>query len=151
MRKPGALDKIRKQYQGNSNPGNGHTNHPLQIETLQLAWTEYIQKLKEARNPAAQPFELAQLQIKDANSFEVVTANNIEQKFIEQERNHLFSFLQQQLKNRLLQFNVSISEVHLERPEITAPLSSKEQFMKLSEQYPLVKELKDRLKLDLDY
>ena len=146
-----ALDKIRKQYQGNSTPGNGHTNHPLQVETLQMAWTDYIQKLKEARSPAAQPFELAQLQIKDANSFEVVTANNIEQKFIEQERNHLFSFLQQQLKNRLLQFNVTINEVRQERPEIPAPLSSKEQFIKLSEQYPLVKELKDRLKLDLDY
>jgi len=146
-----ALDKIRKQYQGNGAAANGHTNHPLQMDSLQTAWTEYIQKLKEARNPAAQPFELAQLQIKDDNSFEVVTANNIEQKFIEQERNHLFSFLQQQLKNRLLQFNVTISESLQERPEIEAPLSSKEQFMKLSEQYPLVKELKERLKLDLDY
>jgi hypothetical protein len=84
------LDKIRQQYHGNAAAANGHTNHPLQIETLQIAWTEYIQRLKEARNPAAQPFELAQLQIKDENSFEVVTANNIEQKFIEQERNHLF-------------------------------------------------------------
>ena len=146
-----ALDKIRKQYQGNGTAANGHTNHPLQMETLQTAWTGYIQKLKEARNPAAQPFELAQLQIKDENSFEVVTANNIEQKFVEQERNHLFAFLQQQLNNRLLQFNVVISETLHERPEIEAPLSSKEQFIKLSEQYPLVKELKDRLKLDLDY
>ncbi len=146
-----ALDKIRKQYQGNGVAANGHTNHPLQMDSLQAAWTEYIQQLKEARNPAAQPFELAQLQIKDDNSFEVVTANNIEQKFIEQERNHLFSFLQQLLKNRLLQFNVTISESLQERPEIEAPLSSKEQFMKLSEQYPLVKELKERLKLDLDY
>jgi DNA polymerase III subunit gamma/tau len=146
-----ALDKIRKQYQGNGGANSGHTNQPLQIDSLQTAWTEYIQKLKEARNPAAQPFELAQLQIKDDNSFEVVTANNIEQKFIEQERNHLFSFLQQQLKNRLLQFNVVISESLQERPEIEAPLSSKEQFMRLTEQYPLVKELKERLKLDLDY
>ncbi|MEP7375938.1 MAG: DNA polymerase III subunit gamma/tau [Chitinophagaceae bacterium] len=146
-----ALDKIRKQYQGNGTSANSHTNYPLQTEALQTAWTEYIQKLKEARNPAAQPFELAQLQIKDDNSFEVVTANNIEQKFIEQERNHLFAFLQQQLKNRLLQFNVIISETLQERPEIDAPLSSKEQFIKMAEQYPLVKELKDRLKLDLDY
>jgi DNA polymerase III subunit gamma/tau len=146
-----ALDKIRKQYQGNSATANGHTNHPLQLATLQTAWSEYIQTLKEARNPAAQPFQLAQLQIKDDNSFEVVTANNIEQKFIEQERNHLFSFLQQQLKNRLLQFNVVIRESLQERPEVEAPLSSKEQFLKLTEQYPLVKELKDRLKLDLDY
>ena len=146
-----ALDKIRKQYQGNGNTANNPSNLPLQIETLQTAWTAYIQKLKESHNPAAQPFELAQLQVKDDNSFEVVTANNIEQKFIEQERNHLFSFLQLQLKNRLLQFNVLVSENMGERPVAKETLSSKEQFLKMVEQYPLVKELKDRLKLDLDY
>ena len=44
--------------------GNGNTNHPLQLETLQTAWNEYVQKLKEAKNPAAQSFEMAQLQDK---------------------------------------------------------------------------------------
>ncbi|MGZ8557159.1 MAG: DNA polymerase III subunit gamma/tau [Chitinophagaceae bacterium] len=146
-----ALDKIRKQYQGNGNTVSNPTNLPLQVETLKIAWTEYIQKLKEGRNPAAQPFELAQLLVKDENSFEVITASNIEQKFIEQERNHLFSFLQQQLKNRLLQFNVIVNENMGERPVVKETLSSKEQFLRIVEQYPLVKELKERLKLDLDY
>ena len=146
-----ALDKIRKQYQGNGNAASNQLNQPLQMEALRSAWTGYIQKLKAARNPAAQPFELAQLQINDEISFEVITANNIEQKFIEAERNELFSFLQQQLQNRLLQFNVTISETAVERQVTDAPLSSKDQFLKLVEQYPLVKELKDRLRLELDY
>lgn len=146
-----ALDKIRKQYAGNGNTNNNFSNQPLDMETLRTAWTGYIQQLKAAKNPAAQPFELAELRINDENSFEVITANNIEQKFIEAERNELFSFLQQQLKNRLLQFNVIISENTEERPIAEAPLSSKDQFLKLTEQYPLVKELKDRLRLDLDY
>ena len=63
------------------------------MEELQKAWAEYIIKLKEAKNPAAQPFQLAVLRLKDENSFEAVTANNIEQKFIEQDRNKLFAFL----------------------------------------------------------
>jgi DNA polymerase-3 subunit gamma/tau len=146
-----ALDKIRKQYQGNGNAASNQANQPLQMEALQLAWAGYIQKLKAARNPAAQPFELARLQINDESSFEVITSNNIEQKFIEAERNELFSFLQQELKNRLLQFNVTVNENPEERPVVDAPLSSKDQFLKIAEQYPLVKELKDRLKLDLDY
>lgn len=146
-----ALDKIRKQYTGNGNTNTNSSNQPLDMETLRSAWTGYIQQLKAAKNPAAQPFELAELQINDENSFEVITANNIEQKFIEAERNELFSFLQQQLKNRLLQFNVVVSENPGERPVAEAPLSSKDQFLKIAEQYPLVKELKDRLKLDLDY
>lgn len=146
-----ALDKIRKQYQGNANSGNGNTNHPLQQETLQKAWAEYISKLKADKNPAAQPFELALLRVKDENSFEAVTANNIEKQFIEQERNALFHFLQLQLQNRLLQFNVVVEEKAEDRPVLEITLTSKEQFQKMVEQYPLVKELKDRLRLELDY
>lgn len=146
-----ALDKIRKQYQGNGNTNGDQVNHPLEMETLQKAWADFVVKLKEARNPAAQPFELAALRIKDENSFEAVTANNIEKQFVEQERNKLFPFLQEQLKNRLLQFNVIIEDKASDRPVVEIPLSSKEQYQKLVEQYPLIKELKDRLRLELDY
>jgi DNA polymerase-3 subunit gamma/tau len=146
-----ALDKIRKQYQSNGSSTNGNTNHPLKEDELQKAWTDYVQKLKEAKNPAAQSFDQAVLRIKDENCFEAVTSNNIEQKFIEQERNKLFSFLQERLHNRLLQFAVIVIEMPGQRPKMEAPLSSTEQFQKLIEQYPLVRELKDRLKLDLDY
>ena len=146
-----ALDKIRKQYQGNSSTENGNINHPLQQEELERIWTEYVIKLKEAKNPAAQPFELAILRIKDENSFEAITANNIEKQFIEQERNKLFAFFQERLKNKLLQFTVIAEERNDDRPVAEAPLSSKDQFLKMIEQYPMVKELKDRLRLELDY
>jgi DNA polymerase-3 subunit gamma/tau len=146
-----ALDKIRKQYQDNGTAANGNINHALKQDELQKAWTDYIIRLKEAKSSAVQSFELALLRIKDENSFEAVTANNIEQKFIEQERNKLFQFLQQQLQNRLLQFNVVVEENTQDRPKIEIPLNAKEQFQKMAEQYPLVKELKDRLRLDLDY
>ena len=146
-----ALDKIRKQYAGNGSNGNENINHPLQIDTLQKAWNGYVQKLKEAKNSAAQSFQLAKLRIKDENSFEAVTANNIEQKFIEQDRNKLFSFLQEQLQNRLLQFNVVIEEKREGKPQIEISLTAREQFQQMAEKYPLVKELKDRLRLELDY
>jgi DNA polymerase-3 subunit gamma/tau len=146
-----ALDKIRKQFSGNGDVSAGNINNPLQPEELQTAWNSYIIKLKEEKNPAAQPFQLAVLRIKDENSFEALTANNIEQKFIEQERNSLFAFLKEKLQNRLLQFNVVIEENITDRPVIEPTLSSKDQFIKMAEMYPMVKELKDRLKLDLDY
>jgi DNA polymerase-3 subunit gamma/tau len=145
-----ALSKIRQQYQGSAMPG-ATANQPLSEELLKLAWEEYIEKLKLDKNPAAAPFSLARLSVKDSNIFEVETANNIEQKFIEVERNNLFDFLQRRLKNRLLQFQVIVVETMEHKPITDAPLNSKEQFLKMSEQYPLVKELRDRLKLDLDY
>lgn len=146
-----ALDNIRNKYKSNSNSSTEPNNEPLTIAQLQQAWATYIQKLREKKNPAVQSFELAQLEIKDESTFEVITSNNIEQKFIEQERNHLFSFLQKQLKNRLLQFSVIIRENPEQAPQIEIPLSSREQFLKMAEQYPLVKELKDKLRLELDY
>lgn len=146
-----ALDKIRKQYTSNGDQNTGNIIQPLEAEALQAAWNSYVAKLKENKNPAAQPFELAALRIKDENSFEAVTANNIEQKFIEQERNSLFAFLKEKLNNPKLQFNVLIEENIAERPVIEPTLTSKEQFQKMAEQYPMIRELKERLKLDLDY
>jgi len=146
-----ALDKIRKQYQGNGNNGNGNANHPLKQEELQQAWNEYTLKLKEGKNPAAHSFEEAQLRIKDKDSFEVVTADNIERQFIEQDRNRLFAFLQEKLQNKQLQFTIVLEEKTGERPPQEITLSAKEQFLKMAEEYPMVKELKDRLRLELDY
>jgi len=145
-----ALDKIRKQYKSNGAATN-EQSQPLTEESLQKAWSDYTQKLKEAKSPAAQPFEMAVLRIKDENCFEVITSNNIQQKFIEQDRNKVFAFLQERFQSRQLQFNVIVIDDPQSRPKVEAPLSSRDQLQKMMEQYPLVKELKERLKLDLDY
>lgn len=146
-----ALDKIRNQYKSTSSAGAENNHQQLVLESLQNAWDAYIVTLKESRNPAAQPFSQAILRLTGDNAFEVITHNNIEQKFIEQERNRLFQFLQQKLQNRLLKFSVLVEEKTEENKTVEVPFTAKEQFQKMSEQYPLVRELKDRLKLDLDY
>jgi DNA polymerase-3 subunit gamma/tau len=46
---------------------------------------------------------------------------------------------------------VTISEKPQAREHIEVSLTAKEQFQKLIERYPMVKELRDRLRLDLDY
>jgi DNA polymerase-3 subunit gamma/tau len=91
------------------------------------------------------------LEIADKNSFEVITNNNIEQKFIEQERNQLFQFLQDQLKTRGLQFAVVVQEDPAPQPAAEGMLNSKEQFQEIVKQYPLAQELRARLRLELDY
>jgi DNA polymerase-3 subunit gamma/tau len=95
--------------------------------------------------------ELATLRIIDGNSFEVVTSNNLEQKFIEQEKRSLSDHLQQVFANKTISFAVIVEErVSVEEPG-EKPLNKREQFQQIVEQYPLVKELKDRLRLELDY
>src|SRR5687768_4088420 len=147
------LDKIRKQVKGSNNNGNGNgaTSTPLQILELQLAWDEYAAKLKSEKNPAGQNFEMAELRIQDNNSFIALVTNNIQFRFIEHEGLKVSQFLREKLHNSSLQFFIVMVENKDMKPVTGGPLSAKEQYMKMVAEYPLVKELKDRLRLELDY
>ncbi|MDB5197819.1 MAG: polymerase subunit gamma/tau [Flaviaesturariibacter sp.] len=124
---------------------------PLETESLKAAWLQFIEQLKLEKNPAWQSFEVAELVIKDEAIFEAVVTNNINQKFLELERNKASDFLKPIVGNRQLQLFVVLVEGEPEYVVYDAPLSSKEQYQKIVEQFPLVKELKDRLRLELDY
>ena len=148
-----ALDKIRKQVKGNGNNGhgNGAASKPIDFESLQAAWTEYVQKLKDEKNPAGTNFEMAELRMQDSNSFIAIVTNNIQLRFIEQNGQKASQFLREKLDNHLLQFFIVMEENKEEKIPVGTPLTSREQFLKMTEKYPLVKELKDRLRLELDY
>ncbi len=148
-----ALDKIRQQVKGNGNNGNGNStvNAPLVLEGLQAAWNEYVQKLKSEKNPAGTNFEMAELKIQDSNSFIAIVTNNIQLRFIEQSGQKASQFLREKLNNNLLEFFIVMEENKEEKIPVGTPLTSREQFLKMTEKYPLVKELKDRLRLELDY
>jgi DNA polymerase-3 subunit gamma/tau len=144
------LDRIRKRFGGTGN-GKAKPNSSLETERLQNAWERYTALLREKKHAAANTFGLARLRIVDENSFEIITASSLEKQFVEKQRNELFDFLRSELGNVSLKFNVITEEIPGERPQIEVPLSAKEQFQKMCEQYPMVRELKERLKLDLDY
>ena len=147
----GALLKIRQQVQKNRQNGN-EVAKVLNSENLQVAWNLYIDKLAQQKNHSSVTnFKLAQLRIIDENSFEIVTESNIQQKFIEQERGGLIEHLQYFFNNRLLNYQIIVLESEGEKDPQERPLTQKEQYLKMIEEYPLVKELKDRLKLELDF
>lgn len=145
------LQNIRQQFAGKNNEA-AEAIIPLEETLLKTKWAEYAAQLREQKNPAVQSFDLASLVILNDGSFEVRVHNNLEQKFIEQERLNLSEFLQQAFNNKKLLYTVVIDESiqPLEEPG-ERPLNTREQFIKIAEQYPLVKELKDRLRLELDY
>jgi DNA polymerase III subunit gamma/tau len=146
-----ALDKIRSQVRGNGHVENGNVAKPIQLEELQQAWNEYASQLKKEKNPAGQNFEMAELRLQDANSFIALVSNNIQLRFIEQQGLKVSQFLREKLCNSQLQFYIVMQENTGSNSSADAPLTSREQFQKMVEQYPLIKELKDRLRLELDY
>jgi len=145
-----SLDALRKKIASES--GNQvAVDQPLEMESLKAAWKKFIDYLKEGKRPAWQSYEMAELVIKEEACFDVIVHNRINEKFIELERKEAGEFLQKELCNRLLQFTITLIEAPKEHLEVAAPMTAKDQFIKLVEQYPMVKELKDRLRLELDY
>jgi len=147
----GSLDAIRKKVHA-QNKANDNTVKDLTDEDLQICWEKFINKLNEKKNHSAVTnFKMAKLKIIDNNSIEIITENNIQQKFIEQERAQLVDDLQQFFSNRQLTYCVIINEGQINTAPEEKPLNSREQYLKIIEEYPLVKELKDKLRLELDY
>ncbi|MBX3254161.1 MAG: DNA polymerase III subunit gamma/tau [Chitinophagaceae bacterium] len=148
----GALLKIRKQVAQQKSQTNDIAK-PLTQEALQKAWNGYIEKLVEQKNHSAVTnFRLATLRIADHKSFEIVVESNIQQKFVEQERAALVEHMQGFFNNKTLAYTILVVEAPPEsqHPQ-ERPLNSREQYLKMVEQYPLIKEMKERLKLELDY
>lgn len=145
-----SLREIREKYSG-QNTSNGNQALPLQMELLQKHWNDFAAQLKANKNPAYNSIENAKLNILDQGSFEVITNNNLEQKFIEQERRPLSEYLQDAFRNRSLFFSVVVADVPMHYEPTEKILNKRDQFIMLVEKYPLVKELKDRLRLELDY
>jgi DNA polymerase-3 subunit gamma/tau len=147
-----ALEKIRSQIRGSGNfeNGSGTAGKPLQLEELRQAWNDYIELLKAQKNSAWQGFEMAELQVQDNNNFIALVSSNIDLRFIEQEGLRVSQYLREKLQNNQLQFLIVMQEN--KEPKVTeTPLTVREQYQKMIEQYPLVKELKERLRLELDY
>ena len=147
--KLGSLSKIRQQVASKNNAEDKAV--PLTEENLQKAWAIFVEKLAEKKNHSAVTnFKLAELKVIDEHCFEIITGSNIQQKFIESERSDLITHVQQYFKNRFLKYQLKLEEQPTESEPDDKPLSAKAQYQLLAEQYPMIRELRDRLKLDLD-
>jgi DNA polymerase-3 subunit gamma/tau len=122
----------------------------LSAEALQACWNEYIQYLRSIKNPAYASFELAQLEVLDAQSFQVFTGNALQLKYIEHERLALLDILQKKFHNRNIQVKLVMDPSRFPTVEVPVELSARDQFVLLTQKFPLVLELQQRLKLELD-
>lgn len=124
----------------------------LNLEKLTRCWNEYTQKLEQQqKHSSVGTFKIAQLQIEDDIHFSVTVPALTAQKFVEQERMTLIDYLHTAFNNRAITFNILVEATEREDVPIHLKLNSKQRFERIAEQYPLVKELRDRLKLEIDY
>lgn len=146
----GSLTRIRQQITQKNKEGDTEIK-TLTDEDLHTAWGLFIEKLRAKSNHSAVTnFRAAQLNIIDANTVEIITQGLIHRAFIEEQRVGLITHLQEFFNNRLLVYQVTVNETANKNDTSEKPLNRKQQYLKIIEEYPLVKELKDRLKLELE-
>jgi DNA polymerase III subunit gamma/tau len=145
-----SLEKLRQQIK-QQNSGVSETKTITEIE-LHAAWEALLNRLKAKANNAAVTSNLksAVVKIIDNNSVEIVVGSDIQKAFVETQRAELVEHLQGWFNNRALTYFVSVEEVELEAKPQEVQLSRKQQYLKMIEEYPMVKELKERLKLELE-
>ncbi len=147
----GALSKIRQEVVNRKITDKTDELKYLESGLLLEIWNQFTVELKKNKNSAALSFEGAELRIIDEQRFEIITNNNLEQKFVEQEKRKLTDLVQERFQNKNISFSLTIREKSTEFVHLEKTLNKREQFIQIAEMYPLVKELKDRLKLELDY
>jgi DNA polymerase-3 subunit gamma/tau len=94
---------------------------------------------------------MAVLEIENDIHFTVRVPGLTAQKFVEQERMMLIDEIFAAFNNRSIKFSIIVDATEKEDVPIHMRLNSKQKFERISEQYPLVKELKEKLKLEIDY
>jgi len=148
--KKNILDALRNKY------GDRYTIEvvkdpiPVTIESIQPHWEHFISKLKEeGKISQANAFATCTIEIIDDAAFIVRVDSTLQQKFIEQEKTVILDSLQRHHHNKLIVFNFVVNEG--EREIVEKPLNSKERFEKMANQYPLLRTLRDNLKMDIDY
>ena len=146
-----SLKKIREKLALQNNmPGTDSI--PITLETLQLVWKQYIQLLKNKKNHSTVTiFNMATLTVTDSNSFVINTGNAMQQKFIEAERPGLIDHLMDKFNNRAISYQIAVSEATVEENPADKPLNTKEKYQQMIEQYPNIKLLKEKIRLELDY
>ncbi len=120
----------------------------LSLDKLQSCWNLYTEKLTST---SAMTFKAAKLILESDTTFYVTVNSLTQQKFIEQERMMLNDHIQTSFSNPTIRFSIKVEAGEkIDLPHHMV-LNSRQRFEKISEKYPLVRELKDRLKLELDY
>jgi DNA polymerase-3 subunit gamma/tau len=146
----GSLNSIRNQVLENTMKGQQH--RPLNDADLQIAMNEFIEILKtNGHHSSASHFRNASMEVLDEHQFSIKSESKIQQKFIENERADLIEHLQRYFFNKKLKYHLILEEQETEDQVNLPQINHKEHFLQLTARYPLLKELKERLQMNLDF
>ncbi len=150
--KRSVLDVLREKYGDRYTIQAVEDPIALSLETLQPHWNYYANKLKEEnKHSQVNAFNTAKIEIENDIFFNVIVDSTLQQKFIEQEKTMLLDYLQRHYHNRQISFGFTVVQGEKQEVPLHLQLNGKQRYERIAEQYPLIKELRDRLKLEIDF
>ncbi len=150
--KKNLLDVLREKYGDEYNIQKVEDAEVLNMEKLQECWNSYIKVIEKqgGKHSTIGTFRISALTIDSDIHFTVSVTALTQQKFIEQEKMMLTDHIRQAFNNHSITLSIVLVEGEKEEVPKHLSLNSRERFERIAEQYPLVRELKDKLKLGLD-
>jgi DNA polymerase-3 subunit gamma/tau len=150
--KKNLLEALKDKYGDKYNIETIPDAEPLNMEKLLECWNTYADKLAEQqKHSATNTFKMARLTIENDFRFKIGVSAITQQKFIEQERILLIDCIQKAFHNRGISFVIEVEDSPKEDIPAHLLLNSRQRFEKIAEMYPLVREMKEKLKLEIDY
>ncbi len=146
------LDVLLKQAGNKYTVEEVKESEPLSLDKLNNCIQEYVASLEKlgGKSSTVNTFKMARVEIENDVVFKFYVSTITGQKALEQERSSLADLLHQSFNNRAIVFSVDVEEGEAEVIPQQLALNSRQRFELIASQYPLVKELKERLRLDLD-
>jgi DNA polymerase-3 subunit gamma/tau len=153
-RRPGGLlEVLRQKQQAEAANRKAKQVRQPEIEEVKEIWAKYSEDLKaQQKHSAVTSFSIARLEV-SGNEVTIKSVSTINQKFIEMESTNLLEKLKDQFFNTDIKIRF-VMEEDTEAPQRQLEpkyMTSQERFRMMAEQFPLVRELKERLKLEIKY
>ncbi|MCW3463201.1 DNA polymerase III subunit gamma/tau [Chitinophaga nivalis] len=125
---------------------------PLTQGAIHVYWEEFIDQYRQANKmTVVSNLQLALLKLLTPTEIGIVSRNIVQFRFMEEEKLVISEFFKQKFNNPTIILTLLLDESQQTQDIGPAPLSSREQFQQMAEKFPLVKELKDRLNMELDF
>ena len=124
----------------------------LDLETLKNYWECYLETIKTNNTTAWTQFKLLDFEIIDSQKFLVIFPSQIVKTYFDQAKLDIMSFLKTSFKNNGLSYDFKILPKPIENSTLTNASgfnNTKDNYLKLVEEYPLIDELRQKLKLEL--
>lgn len=153
--KKSLLDTLKREKLANS--GQVVEERPVLTpdeSTVQHIWNMHIEELKklDSKRTTVTSLQMAKFRVED-NLVRVLSNTKISQRFMEAEASDLLTALKEYCNNMEIKFLFEVDESGEDQNKQVEPkyLSSTERFRLMASEYPVLIDLKEKLKLDLGF